>query len=208
MTIQQEVEIRGITRVLHFTHIDNLPFILDKGILTRDSLTEPPAKFNDDIRLDGHLDATCLSISFPNSKMFYKYRMNRPGDWVILSLDPRILWEKNCSFYKCNAASASVSSLDPATLTGLEAFNEMFYETPEPNTRESNNLKPRHTTDVQAEVLVFSDIDVSYINSVFYTNKKSADDHCGLAQNIKHQYYATITGSGATLFSQRDYCLR
>ena len=167
MNIQQEVERRGITKVLHFTHIDNLPLILQKGILTRGSLTEPPAKFNDEVRLDGHLDATCLSISFPNSKMFYKCRMNRTGDWVLLSLDPRILWEKSCSFYKCNAASASVSSLDPSTLTGLQAFNEMFYETPEPDTRENNNLTPCYTTDVQAEVLVFDDIDVSYIQSIF-----------------------------------------
>jgi hypothetical protein len=67
---------RRIDTLVHFTRLENLVGILAEGILPRSTLEGRPSGviFNDDIRTDNHKEAVCLSISFPNYKMFYKYR--------------------------------------------------------------------------------------------------------------------------------------
>lgn len=107
--IQKICQMYGIEALVHFTHIANLSSILQYGLLGRAQLesiswVEPP-KYNDIYRLDGQREAICLSISFPNYKMFYKYGFNNRSDWVVLLLKPSILWELDCKFYQENAAS-------------------------------------------------------------------------------------------------------
>lgn len=89
MTIQEIVQQRNITKLFHFTHSDNLASIIESGLLSRSDLDAEgdDYSFNDSERIDGHLDAICLSVSFPNAKMFYKCRMLKPGNWVILEID-------------------------------------------------------------------------------------------------------------------------
>lgn len=210
MTIQQEVESKGITRLFHFTHTNNLSSILTKGIIPRENLELDKADFvfNDDVRLDGHKNANCISISYPNAAMFYKCRQKIKGDWVLLSIAPRVLWEKTCSFYPCNAASASVSSLNPKDLVGVQSLKNMFLEPQNSDTRASLGLTNEYTTDVQAEVLVFNKIEPEYIDVVYYPNKESALKFCNINSGIAHRYYATISSANRTLFSQRHYFLR
>lgn len=85
--IQKICQMYGIEVLVHFTHIANLNSILQHGLLGRAQLEsmswlEPP-KYNDTYRLDGQREAICLSISFPNYKMFYKYSFNNRSDWVV-----------------------------------------------------------------------------------------------------------------------------
>lgn len=206
MTIQKIVQQRDITRLFHFTHSDNLSSILENGLISRSELDNADAiyDFNDQSRIDGHLDAISLSISFPNSKMFYKYRCSKPGNWVILEIDPSILWTKNCAFYPTNAASNNVRFNDFELMKGVHAFNNLFLDNIFGIQRDKW-ISDKYPTDVQAEVLVFEKIAPQFIISTFHANKESAVHFKRLHPQTKQRYYANLNGK--TLYSQRDYFL-
>ncbi|EFE3693789.1 DUF4433 domain-containing protein [Escherichia coli] len=208
MTLQEVIQQRNITRLFHFTHSDNLSSILENGLLSRseldDEVNEYSYDFNDEDRIDGHLDAICLSISFPNAKMFWKYRSLKPGNWVILEINPSILWTKNCAFYPTNAASNNVRFNDLELMKGNVAFSALFSDEVFGIQRDAN-LPSEYTTDVQAEVLVFEKIDPSYIVNTFHPNKQSAEHFKGLYPQTHQRYYANL--NGRTLYSQRHYYL-
>ncbi|WP_072037754.1 DarT ssDNA thymidine ADP-ribosyltransferase family protein [Enterobacter sp. Bisph1] len=209
MTLQQAVAARNIFHLYHFTHSDNLSSILTKGLIGRQTLQDEKYKFeaNDEVRLEGYPDALCLSISFPNAKMFFKCRSEKGGDWVILDLAPRILWEKDCSFYPFNAASSSFRSTDRKDMQGKAAFENLFLEPAPGSSRKTLNLTSEYPTDVQAEVLVFEPIESRYISSVYHPNKKSHDHFFNLHSTFQHRYYDGISGPTPTLYSQRHYYL-
>lgn len=206
MTIQQKVQDRNIQYLYHFTYVDNLASIIENGLISRVDLDDEEINYdyNDNDRIDGHLDAICLSISYPNAKMFYKYRGLKPGDWVLLAISPAVLWEKDCAFYPTNAASNNVRFNDPSLLKSVEAMEAMFSENVFSEIR-GENLTSEYTTDVQAEVLVFEEIEPAYILEVIHPNKKSAEDFFVSHSTTKHTYYDTLNCK--TLFSQRHYFL-
>ncbi|ABQ25481.1 hypothetical protein Gura_1280 [Geotalea uraniireducens Rf4] len=91
------VEGRGIAHLIHFTRFENLNSILQHGIRPRQVLDAGGEEyiFNDELRLDGCLDAVSLSISFPNYKMFYPYRCQDYSiNWAVLRLKSSILWDR------------------------------------------------------------------------------------------------------------------
>lgn len=207
MTIEELVHQRNITRLFHFTHSDNLSSILENGLLSRTVLDDDENidyVYNDDIRIDGHKDAICLSVSFPNSRMFYKYRRLRAGDWVILEIHPSVLWDKECVFYPTNAASNNVRLTDIENLKGSEAFSNLFANDVF-GTQRNCNLPAEYPTDVQAEVLVFENIEMSYIVNTYHSNKESAQHFKNQYPQTNQRYYANLNGK--TFYSQRDFCL-
>lgn len=108
LQLQQICAERRITTLIHFTRIENLSSILQEGLLGRSLLERRGQDFvwNDEQRLDAHKEAVCLSISFPNYQMFFKYRRRTSHDhWVALLLDAKVLWELDCAFFQENAAS-------------------------------------------------------------------------------------------------------
>ena len=70
--IREIIENRRITSLLHFTRLSHLNSILECGIVPRDELRKrgQPFEPNDERRWDGATDASSLSISWPNYKMF------------------------------------------------------------------------------------------------------------------------------------------
>lgn len=206
MTIQQSVEKREIERLYHFTHSDNLSSILTNGLIPRSTLNTNDLEFtyNDDIRYDGHSEATCLSISFPNAKMFFKCRNQKEGDWVLLELSPSILWEKDCAFYPTNAASNNVRHNDVNFMKTSQSFDFIFSEEIFATNRDVG-LPSKYPTDVQAEVLVFDSIEKDYIYRTIHPNKESAEKFKGLFPETAQDYYANL--NGRTLYSQRHYYL-
>ena len=165
-----------ITGLVHFTRTKNLTNIIKHGLLCREVLSEWSVSerpiFNDSLRLDGHLDAICLSISFPNYRMFYKLNNNAQDEWVVLVLKPSLLWELDCAFYEKNAASASVSKIPLANRKLYDSLEKMFVDT-EQFSRDELGLPSYYTTNPQAEVLVFDPIPVTYIREVhFYSNSE------------------------------------
>ena len=164
--IQQIVKEHEITCLLHFTRVENLEGIMAHGIIPIATLKQYqiPVLSNDEFRWDGRTNASCLSITFPNSLMFYKCRQaDTRADWVVLGLYPSVLWEKNCAFCKRNAATKEISSKALNNLQSPAAFAGMFDELEGFDNRQVRGLQLGHTTDVQAEVLVFDVIEPRYI---------------------------------------------
>lgn len=156
------VQKRGIRRLLHFTKAENLKSIGAHGILSVASMRQRRVGYlhNDDMRLDAKLNGISLSITHPNSLMFYKYRQKNAGAWAVLELNPSAIYDFECQFCYTNAASNKMKAHKIEELTGIKAFERMF----------EGSLKPEYPTDVQAEILCFSDIPVKYITTVYVEN--------------------------------------
>ena len=121
--------------------------------------------FNDQERFDGHIEAVCLSISFPNYQMFYKLNKDKLDDWGVLLLNSSILWELDCAFCQTNAASSIISRIPLEQRKTFEALVQMFNDGE--NISRDELAKPANfTTNPQAEVLVFDTIPIKYIRCV------------------------------------------
>ena len=128
---------RGVEELVHFTSIHNLATIFEYGLLSLDDLERLEIKYdyNDEDRLEGMPNSICLSVSFPNYKMFFKYRKSKSKNYpfVVISLCKSILWELSCIFCPTNAAQKHISALlKDSRLMGIlsepEAFEDMFSE--------------------------------------------------------------------------------
>lgn len=162
----------GISRLVHFTPTPNLPWILEEGLLSRQTLEERPIKpdqvFPDDERLDRCLHASCLSVGFPNYKFFYAARGRRGNtDWVVLEFTPAVLWELDCAFCQQNAACSQEASSPLSLRRKPEALRRMFGPFRK-LTRESLKLPDGYPTHPQAEVLVLEPIPVNYLARVHF----------------------------------------
>ncbi len=168
-----------ITRLLHFTRLQNLSSILSAGLLGRRtletwSLPRRP-NFNDAYRFDGFREAVCLSINFPNYKMFNALSCQDRKKWVVLSLEPYILWEFDCAFFEGNAASNSVKAIPLEDRRQFSALVQMFADQ-HSYTRQSLAIPDGYTTDPQAEVLVFEPIDPKYIVEIHFYDRITMED--------------------------------
>jgi len=129
--MENAVKKRDIKVVWHFTRRENLAGIIQHGLISRLELEKNKCKaiFTDDVRLDGHEDAICGSITFPNYKMFYRLRKDYPDDeWVVIALCSSMLWEKDCGFCIENAAKSKMAMIPLQTKKSLQSFNDMFAE--------------------------------------------------------------------------------
>ena len=167
---------RGIINLVHFTPIQNLRSILDKGLLGKKGLKKLTPQhqpiYNDDIRFDGHTEAVCLSITFPNYRMFFKYSQNNQQGWVVLLIDAAILWELECAFCQNNAASKDVRNKPLVDKKKVSEFRKMFDDFNQIY-RKQLNIPKNYPTNPQAEVLVLKPIAPSYIKEVHFHNKKA-----------------------------------
>ena len=176
--IQQFCEDRRITTLCHFTRVENLQSILQEGLIGRNLLETHGQKFlfNDNDRVDGHKDAVCLSISFPNYQMFYSIREQKKetqeandSQWIVLLLDAKVLWELDCAFCQNNAARKVISSTsleDRKRPDALETMFGDFYDI-----RHQDLLIPEnYPTHPQAEVLALDPIPVQYIKAIHFWN--------------------------------------
>ena len=172
--IKKFVQDKKIPYLVHFTNINNLESIMENGLLPRDRLDEldDEAYINDELRLDGHYDSVSTSIAFPNSQMFYRTWKDSDDYYCILGLDKSILWDYDCAFCKHNAADNIISSQNIEDLKTIAAFREMYDEFSWLDSRKDQSLKSFDPTDVQAEVLVFDEIDPSYILGAVYPTKE------------------------------------
>lgn len=168
--------LQGIASLYHFTRVENLPSIFQYGLRPVQALQSNriPFRWNDEHRIDGHEDAICVSISHPNEKLFYRWRMNNPAQrWAVLSLDPAILWESEVAFCAHNAADRRISKQDRKSLGTAKTFGGLFVNGDAQPTRTEQGLAPYDPTDVQAEVLVFEEIPSSAITGVVFSDPAS-----------------------------------
>jgi len=168
----------GIRKLFHFTRIENLRNILHLGLLGRKLLqevseTEPSyhSTYNDNYRLDGHPEAICLSIGFPNYKMFYKLSHKNQSEWVVLVLESYILWEFDCAFYSENAASSVAKHVSLSERKSFSAFKKLYMDYNQYK-RQDLGIPHSYPTHPQAEVLVLEPISPKYIKEVDFKDKQ------------------------------------
>jgi hypothetical protein len=164
--IENEVKSREIEHLWHFTKVENLDSILKSGMMPRAMLEAQSANvaYNDEHRLDYQKTANCLSLGHPNYKMFYRLRRVNPNQgWVVLGIDPEVLWIKDCAFCDQNAATGSVASTPIAQRKGLQAFQKMFFPVAGKPDRGALGLPDDCPTNPQAEILVYGVIEPKYI---------------------------------------------
>ena len=158
---------RDIKSIYHFTRLENLPSILANGIRPVSQLRDEGVIFhhNDDERHDGHRDASCFSIGFPNYRMFYTCQQRHPNSkWVILVVTSQVLDDKDCMYFYTNAANRCFREIDRATLRGAEALNRLYGNLD--YRQRPADLNPKHTTDPQAEVMIFGTVEPDYISMI------------------------------------------
>ncbi len=183
---------RGIEYLTHFTSIENLKGILEHGFLSRSELENQKIKYLyfDHTRHDQKLNALSFSISFPNSAMFYSYRNRYPDNtWCLILLNSAVIYIKECAYYPTNAASNQFRLKDVSQYMNYEALNALFADMVQNSQGilyRSSLLKDQDTTDVQAEVMVFENIQPEYIKHIFVENDK-------IAENLQSKYpYVSI----------------
>ena len=152
------------------------------------------ATYTDSNRLDDEKDAVSLSISFPNYRYFYTLSQNRfpYKDWVVIELEPDILWEKDCAFCKTNAANINMRNIPYIYRKGAENLEELFADNVFKVNREKLSIPKNYTTDPQAEVLVYGIISPKYIKAVYYNNNKLTKNILSLGYNnifLKDLYF-------------------
>lgn len=176
--IQKVCHERGIDTLYHFTPIERLRSILHRGLLSRRFLETLPKKirpsFPDQDRNDGYKDASCLSISFPNYRMFFsKTGRDNQHQWVVLLLDPRILWEKDCAFCHQNSRFEPVKNVPLEYRKRLVSLERMFQDWDSHATGlryHHQQIPDNYPTHPEAEVLVFDIIPAEDISEIHFYN--------------------------------------
>lgn len=177
--IQQICYERDIKTLCHFTREERLRSILYRGFLNRSLLESLPRQirpqFTDQDRDDGFKDAVCLSISFPNYRMFFsKTGRDNQHKWIVLLLDARILWELDCAFCHQNARFESVLHVPLEYRKRLVSLKRIFWDSDysrDGSTYERQQIPDNYPTHPEAEVLVFDPIPADYISEVHFYNQ-------------------------------------
>lgn len=165
-------EERKVTTLLHYTPLENVPHICRFGLVPRAHLMIPAVRmalnprFTDAVRDEDFLEKNCISISFPNWKLFFAMRQKfSRWQWAVLRLDPAAAAEFVCEFVPTNAAHPGSKHLP-----GLEAARRVFSGA---SRRRELGLALEEPTDPQAEVLADSVIPISMIEEVLVESERA-----------------------------------
>lgn len=181
---QKLITERKITRLCHFTKTNNLPFILgngeysSNGIVANNYISDKSyLEKIDEHRLDNHEDYICTSVQLPN--IFYFSKANERNiknvfnEWVIIMISPEVISDST-KFCPVNAAKKSGKYIE----SGVAAFSKLFGNlTPEQSKKsyERSSSHPENVpTDIQAEVLIYKEIEVDYITDIIFSTKEAA----------------------------------
>lgn len=171
-SIRHEVEVRGITRLCHFTQSRNLPHIMEsRAVLASETLRREdlPINENDPIRLDGYEELISCSIEYPNA-WFLRVARRREmifPDWVVLELEVAQITRPGVMFSPVNAATAGGRYIS----SGIDGFRRLFEPSPAGSRQQRTMFHlSASPTDDQAEVLVPSPIELSSVRSIICTS--------------------------------------
>lgn len=170
--IMKRVRQRNISHLFHFTPAQNMPSIIEHGLLPRKTLIDRkiPAWGSDRLRLEEREETTSISISGYNFAMLMSKLDEDPWtNWIVLHLDASILWTNECRFCWRNAAHASMRGRKHDPLNTVENFEFMFSDEVAPDCystagyRAATGLPLRYTSRPDAEVQVYGKIPADLI---------------------------------------------
>lgn len=202
---------RGIEYLCHFTPIDNLESILNNGLYSREYIEDnlPDAIWIDDTRAEGIKKGICLSVSFPNSKMFYSKRQSCKDieEWAVIVLSAsKVLLNYDCAFFPTNAAFSGYRSIPLSDFMHSGAFSTLFdYEVENRNgtVHRDRNLDDEFPTDVQAEVIVLNHISPDSIVGC----QLQSDRHLEYFKEKFPQFIFEAASGVDDFFASRDWFL-
>lgn len=165
---------RGVEYFVHFTPEENIPSILQHGIIPREDLSAHriDAVCPDLSRSDNHLDYSSFSVSFPNYRVMYSKRHDMK--FVILCIDPRIILDfpiSDISYLPTNAANQSLPKeieeyIGFSSAEGIFSETAYNYKAETQCQRSELNIPDEYTTDPQAEVFVHATVEPKYIREI------------------------------------------
>ena len=166
---------RGVKNLVHFTRAENLYGIARHGLVPRWMLSQISSMrsapiVNEKHRPDGHWDAVCLSIEFPDYILFERYRARDPGAvWIVLELSPSDLWEGDCAFCWIHAAAPQIRSVSVPKLREIDSLAKMYAPRCAVTGKARSRAIPSgYPTNPQAQVLVFGTVAPRYITGVCF----------------------------------------
>lgn len=197
--IFDSIRIRNIDYMCHFTSIENLPSIFNKGFIPRNYLynkdftnnfhqdfinARVPSDINDLRRLDKLYNATCFSISCINAPLLKEYKKRyKDRIYCILKIDINLLLRmyliRQVYFFYHNASSGIFNNNKEMYKKG-QAFNKMFYDNIRINTSSyenviSRNFDAKFTTSIQADVMINGFLNHNNIVEVIFASKEDFD---------------------------------
>lgn len=195
--IKAEVQLRGITRLCHFTPAKNLVHIASSSDGVRSSRalrSDQSACFTatDTKRVDGYTGHISCSIEYPNAWYLSKAESNEPlfKDWVILFIAPDYIWHPETRYCPRNAAAQSGGQV----VESLSGFQSLFAQSIAGAYGRRITRGPKHLacspTDDQAEVLVGTNILLSDVLGVVVKDQAQAK------KEIVRLRLAGIAGNG------------
>lgn len=204
-SIQNILKNREIEYLVHFTKASNLQSIMQHGLVSRDKIDDGyyAASVNDQQRLDNRRNTISTSVSFPNYKMFFKYRKISNESWVVLLLDPQLLLSKSAYFCKHNAADYRIREQNSELLKRPQEFLGMFDNIDNFPSRIEQNLRKNDPTDPQAEILILDTIEPRFIRHVCFESRSDYSEFKLDNPKIK----SVLQSSSNGMFSSRTYML-
>ena len=176
-SIEDFLNSRNITDLLHFTSLDNLSTILQHGLL---SVTAQETMGLKSIRSDPDnqlTDFISLSISFPNYLMLCNKLHHLDINWVMLTISPDILVKKYNDVLYCphNATKYLKYIFNyQVPLKGVAGIQQLFSDRiitkVGEKTRADLALSDNLTSNPQAEVLIKERISIGYITGISSPN--------------------------------------
>lgn len=176
-----------VHHILHFTQLANLSGILNHGLLSRSTLRQANLGYNvfvsDVDRLDNNENAISVSVSYFYPEMFdaKRYRSGK-ASWMILGLDPSLLWKLRCFFFaRGSATNATKYERGAGSRDSGFAFARLFEDFTiskdgcAQSFRETNDLPPSCPTYPDAEVQVMESIRPDFIKGVWVEKPGDAD---------------------------------
>jgi len=176
--IKNEAILRGITRLCHFTQSRKLAHILTNstGILSPERVPSDIRDVTDSLRLDGYTDYISCSIEYPNT-WYLRQIKNRDAlfkDWVIILLNPALLWRSGTLFCPRNAAAQYGSLVSPGYAGFIKLFQSEIAGAGGQIRKRTRQMLPCCPTDDQAEVLVPHHIPIKDIIGIAVSTEEQA----------------------------------
>ena len=181
---------RGVTRLVHFTPLNNLLGIVELGaIVARDRLLALARErndtflldyiaFNDRLRLDRCTNHVNLSVQHPNARLLSRFRALCSCDvWCVLLVSPACLETPGVLFAVGNVAARQVRQGGIAS--GVAGFEALFRDSQlSANQFQARRLTRRGLdenlpTDPQAEILFPGEIPLRLVDGIAFEDTLS-----------------------------------